>query len=81
MARAEAAVVVGDPWQGKGIAAELFERCISMAKEQGLEYLWGLVLATNKTTLALARKLGFTIARSADFKEYEIRMDLRATNP
>jgi acetyltransferase len=79
-ARAEAAVVVGDPWQGKGIAAELFERCIAIAKERGLESLWGLVLVENTTTLTLARKLGFTITRSADYKEYEVRMDLRAMN-
>jgi acetyltransferase len=73
---AEFAVLVGDPWQGKGIGAALLEKCIAIARERGLKFLWGLVLPQNTTMLALGRKLGFQVGRSAGGTEYELRIDL-----
>ena len=57
-ARPEFAVVVGDPWQGKGIGAILMEHMLAIAKQRGIEFMWGIVLAENTHMLALARKLG-----------------------
>jgi acetyltransferase len=68
---------VSDPWQGKGLGARLFESCITIARDRGIETLSGIVLPENRTMLSLARKLGFQITRSADASEYEIRMDLK----
>ncbi|MDY7036984.1 MAG: bifunctional acetate--CoA ligase family protein/GNAT family N-acetyltransferase, partial [Thermodesulfobacteriota bacterium] len=59
----EFAVLVGDPWQGKGIGALLMERLIAIAEERNLESIKGLVLAENTHMLALAKKLGFHISR------------------
>ena len=75
--RAEFSIVVGDPWQGKGIAAALFQRCLTLAKEQGIEEVWGIVLPENTRMLALARKFGFSVNRSPGSLEYELKMDLR----
>jgi len=75
--RAEFSIVVGDPWQGKGVAAALFQRCLTLAKEQGIEEVWGIVLPDNTRMLALGRKLGFTVKRSPGTREYELKMDLR----
>jgi acetyltransferase len=75
--RAEFSIVVGDQWQGKGIAAALFQRCLTIAKEQGIEQVWGIVLPENTRMLALGRKLGFTVNRSTDSREYELKIDLR----
>jgi len=43
----EFSIVVGDPWQGKGIGAALLHRCISIAKERGIDKVMGTVLKPN----------------------------------
>jgi acetyltransferase len=72
---AEFSVLVGDPWQGKGIGAVLLKRCLQVAKDQGVRYVWGIVLPENKQMLALARKLGFEVDYPAQ-SEVEVRIDL-----
>jgi len=73
----EFAVVVGDPWQGKGIGATLMEHLIGIAKERDMESIWGFVLAENTHMLALARKLGFAISKVPGEAQYELRTDLK----
>ena len=75
---AEFSVVVSDPWQGKGIGAVLMERLIGIAKEQGVEYLWGVVLAENTQMLALGKSLGFTISRAGLSNQYKLGIDLKS---
>jgi acetyltransferase len=75
--RAEFSIVVGDPWQGKGIAAALFQRSLTLAKEQGIEEVWGIVLPENTRMLSLGRKMGFTVKRDLDAGAYELKIDLR----
>lgn len=76
----ELAIVVGDPWQGKGVGARLFEHGLSVAKERGIESLFGTVLAENITVLSLTRRLGFTIKWDSDASAYHIRLDLKSTD-
>jgi len=73
--KAEFAVLVGDPWQGKGIGATLMKQLIAIAKERGTESVWGLALAENTNMLALGRKMGFKISRIPDCHEYRMEMD------
>ena len=73
---AEFSVAVGDRWHGKGIGAALLQRCLSIAKERGLEKVNGVVLAENTQMLALGKKLGFTI-KKVQGGEYELSMNLR----
>ena len=72
---AEFSIVVGDPWQGKGIGAALLKRCLSIAKERGIETVMGTVLAENTQMLALGRKLGFKIKKVPGVGEYELSID------
>ena len=58
---AEFAVIVADPWQGKGLGEKLIERVIEIARDNGVKSLWGEVLATNLPMLSLVKKVGFTI--------------------
>ncbi len=44
---AEVAVVVGDPFQGEGLGAELVRRLASAARERGIDRLTALMLAQN----------------------------------
>jgi len=74
----EFAVAVGDPWQGKGVSATLMNYLLAIAKERGIETIWGIALAENTQMLAFARKIGCKISRGADGREYELRIDLRS---
>lgn len=76
----EFSVITGDPWQGKGIGAELLKRCLAIAKERNIETVWGIVLAENTQMLKLGRKLGFKIKGIPGSNEYELRIDLRKTD-
>ena len=78
--RAEFAVLVGDPWQGKGVGVRLLERCLGIAKERGIETVWGIVLHENTGMQALARKLGFKLSRSDEPGEMELTIDLRSVD-
>jgi len=76
--RAEFAVLVGDPWQGKGVGARLLEKSLRIAKERGVETVWGVVLRENRGMLSLARNLGFSISWSKEPGEMELNIDLRS---
>jgi acetyltransferase len=69
---AEFSVVVGDQWQGKGIGAALLQRCLSIARDQGLEKVTGVVLAENTQMLALGKKMGFESKKVLGANEYEL---------
>ena len=74
---AEFSVVVSDPWQGKGIGAALLQRCLSIAKERGIENVMGTVLAENTQMLALGKRLGFKIKKVLGAGEYELSVDFQ----
>jgi acetyltransferase len=78
--KAEFAVLVGDPWQGRGVGAGLLQRCLRIAKERGIETIWGIVLRENSQMLALGQKLGFSASRSDDPGELELTIDIRSLN-
>jgi acetyltransferase len=73
----EFAILVGDPWHGKGIGAKLLGRCLQIAKRREMEKVFGVVLSENRHMLALARKLGFEIEREPGTSEYELTIDLQ----
>jgi acetyltransferase len=76
--KAEFAVLVGDPWQGRGVGAELLQKCLRIARERGIETVWGIVLRENTQMLALARKLGFNVSSIDEPGELELKIDLRS---
>ena len=73
---AEFAVLVGDPWQGKGIGAALLESCLAIAREKGFRSIWGIALAENTQMLELGRGLGFEIKYEPGSGDYNLRLDL-----
>ena len=68
---AEFSVVVGDPWQGKGIGALLLERLVSIARDRKIKSVWGLIQRENTTMIELARSLDFTITGDPGDPEVE----------
>ena len=75
----EFSLVVGDPWQGMGVGARLFQYGLASAKKRRIESVLGLALPENTTMIALARKLGFKTKWDSDAGAYELRKDLVLT--
>ena len=73
---AEFAVIIADPWQGKGLGPKLLERVISIAREQGVKVLWGEVLATNQPMLEMVKRLGFSTKRQPESQTFRVEMKL-----
>lgn len=74
--RGEAAVVVADQWQGKGIGSRLLKESLRIAKELGTQTVWGLFDAENQKALALAGKLGFVPKTHPEFGTTELELTL-----
>jgi len=59
--RAQFAVLIHDSYQGKGLGRKLIDVLIGIAREKGLDYIYGVVLAENTRMLTLLKKTGFRI--------------------
>lgn len=57
---AELAIVVSDPWQGRGIGACLMELLMEIMINRGIRRLYAYILPENLVTRALVSKLGWT---------------------
>jgi RimJ/RimL family protein N-acetyltransferase len=65
---AEVAVVVGDPWQGHGVATALLQRLVARAREEGIDHFVALVMSDNTEALEVFKHLapgGSHLRRSA----------------
>jgi acetyltransferase len=65
----EFAIVVGDDWQGKGLARRLFMRLIEAARDRRLKTMTGMTLRENVRMLDLSRSLGFSTRTDPDDPE------------
>jgi acetyltransferase len=73
---AEFAVVVSDPWQGRGLGWHLMERLVKVARQCGVKQLLGLVLRENSAMLKLVHELGFREQPSEEPSVVEVVLDL-----
>jgi acetyltransferase len=64
-AEAEAAVLVSDRWQGRGLGTELLASVARAAREEKFQRLSGEILRDNLATQAIFKKVGFKL-RSMD---------------
>jgi RimJ/RimL family protein N-acetyltransferase len=65
---AEVAIVVGDPWQGHGVATALLRRLVVRAREAGIDHFVALVMSDNEDAIELFGHLapgGSSTRRSA----------------
>lgn len=58
---AEAAVLVSDRWQGRGLGTELLASVARVAREEKLKKLSGEILRDNLPTQAIFKKVGFKL--------------------
>jgi acetyltransferase len=73
----EFSVVVGDPWQGLGIGAQLLSHLIFIAKDRNIKTIWGLIQRENKNMIELARSLNFTIIGDPGDPQVEATLTIR----
>jgi acetyltransferase len=75
---AEYALVIGDDWQKRRLGGQLMQALVAEARDQGLEYIEGLILSTNRPMLTLMTRLG--MVNDADPEDPTMRrvwMDLK----
>jgi len=77
---AEVAFAVADGYQRRGIGTRLLERLARRAAEAGIEEFVAEVLAENDAMLGVFRDAGFTITRTSERGEVEIRFGIAATS-
>jgi acetyltransferase len=58
---AEAAVLICDEYQGRGLGTELMRRLLDVARRENLQRVKADMLAENQSTQNICRKLGFTL--------------------
>lgn len=63
---AEAAVLVSDQWQGKGLGTELLAGVARVAREEKFQRLCGEILRDNLPTQAIFKKVGFKLHATED---------------
>ena len=79
--RADVALVLADAWQGQGLGRRLLATLLEHAQAAGVREAVGVVLASNKAMLRLARSMGFAVtAEPGDATVVHIRLDLRTLN-
>jgi acyl-CoA hydrolase/GNAT superfamily N-acetyltransferase len=71
---AEAAFLVHDEWQGKGIGTQLIAALIEAAQQHGIAGLTGEVLMSNHGMLRVFHKHGFAVESTLDDGIYSLRI-------
>ena len=73
---AEAAILVSDQWQGKGLGAELLAKVVQVARAEKFRRLYGEILRDNLATQAIFRKVGFRLSTFDDPTSVLANLDL-----
>jgi acetyltransferase len=65
---AEFAVLISDPWQGKGFGSELLKLLVQIGREEGLHRIIGHISPENTTMKTVSEQVGFRLCfdRQAD---------------
>lgn len=77
----EFAIALDDAWQGSGLAGILMRMLIDVARRRGLSTMEGIVFATNRRMLGLARQLGFRVMPDVDGRDTVRVMRALAASP
>ena len=73
---AEFALLVSDAWQGQGLGTQLLRNLVQMARDERLERLTGVLLASNHAMLHVAKRAGFTLSHALDTQEFRAELVL-----
>jgi GNAT superfamily N-acetyltransferase len=73
---AEAAFVVADRWQARGLGTVLLSRLVARARQVGITHLEAQTLAGNRPMLAVFRHAGLPITERSDERVVEVTLTL-----
>jgi GNAT superfamily N-acetyltransferase len=79
--RAEAAFLVTDSWQGRGLGALLLSRLAQGAEQRGVTTLVAEVLPGNRAMLTVFERCGYPVDVRADVHGVEVQIDLTSLAP
>ncbi len=74
---AEAAFLVRDDWQGKGLGTQLMSALVEAALHQGIAGFTAEVLSTNRGMLRVFHECGYTLETRLEDGVYSLRMPFR----
>ena len=72
--RAEFAIVVGDPWQFKGLGNKFTDEILKIAKERGIKIVWAKFLSDNEPMKSIFQKRGFKIGTKGKISHAELKL-------
>jgi RimJ/RimL family protein N-acetyltransferase len=78
---AEAAVTVGDDWQGRGLGTALTSLLAGRALDEGIDRFTALLLAENKEMIALLESVGHVTVTGRDSGTLQVEVPLEAERP
>jgi acetyltransferase len=64
--RGEFAVLVGEPWQGKGLGNLLTQYCVKHSERVQVREIYGITGRTNTRMLRVFRRYGFDLGPESD---------------
>ena len=76
LSETEFSIMISEPWQGKGVGAQLLLNLLKVAKQQGAAKVWGTVLRENTQMQQLGKKCGFALKYNSEEGTYDLTIDL-----
>lgn len=75
---AEYAIVIGDPWQGQGLGAEMTRYILDIARSRGIHKVYAYLLTDNAGMLHLFKKFGFSCRQEQDVFRVDLLLNTAA---
>jgi acetyltransferase len=63
---AEFAILVGDPWQGKGLGTELLKSLVQIGRKERVQRIVGHIANENTMMKRVSQEVGFRLRRESD---------------
>jgi acetyltransferase len=73
---AEFAVLISDPWQGKGFGSELLKLLVQIGREEGLRRIIGHISPENTTMKSVSEQVGFSLRFDKAEGEWKAEINL-----
>lgn len=73
---AEFAILVSDPWQGKGLGTELLKHLVEVGRREHLRRIVGSIIAENTTMQRVSKEVGFKLRFDGPTNELRAEIDL-----
>jgi acetyltransferase len=73
---AEFAVLISDPWQGKGFGSELLKLLVQVGRKEGLRKIIGHISPENTTMKSVSEQVGFSVHFDREADEWFAEINL-----